>query len=58
MTTIILKKKPSHNLSGSARVLWYTVLYIGVFNFSYTVFLCLKLGVKYYAFLEFWYRVY
>ena len=46
MATIILKKEPSHNLLGSARVFGYTILYIGVFNFSYTVFLCYKIECK------------
>ena len=41
------------NTTGSVRVFGYTV-YCRVFNFRYTVFLCLKLGIKYYAFLEFW----
>ena len=34
------------------------IQYIGVFNFRYTIFLCLKLGIKYYTCLQFWYRVY
>ena len=36
-------------------VLW-GIQYIGVFNFRYTVFLCLTLGIKYLLMLNFWYE--
>ena len=42
---------------GSARVFVYTVC-IWVFNFRYTVFLCLKLGIKYSLTTNFGYKVY
>ena len=48
----------SVSLSGSARV-FFGIQYIGVFNFRYTVFLCLKLGnIKYSLTTNFGYKVY
>ena len=34
------------------------IQYIGVFNFRYTVYLCLKLGIKYSLVTKFGYKVY
>ena len=39
--------------SDQGRLGFLGIQYFGVFNFRYTVFLCLKLGIKYHAFWNF-----
>ena len=50
--------KAGSNTIKQGRPGFWGIQYFGVFNFRYTVFLFLKLGIKHYGLLEFWYSVY
>ena len=56
MSLVICSKTKENSYQGRPGFLG--IQYIGVFNFRYTLFLCLKLGIKYSLTTNFGYKVY